>query len=87
MKRKSKAVAVAAAAVAIAVAVATAAVMLKRSTRSDRKTTDSHIVGDKVLEMLLCLPVTGCGAMKSTPSFGTAARAAGPCSFRDEEAT
>jgi len=86
MKRKWRAAAVVAAA-AIAFAVATAAVMFARPTGSDRKTTDNHILRDKVLEMLLCLPVTGCGAMKSTPSFGTAARAAGPCSFRDEEAT
>jgi len=86
MNRKSKAVVVATA-VAIVVAMATAAVLLKRSTRSDRKTTDSHIVGDKVLEMLLCLPVTGCSALKSSPSFGTAAGAASSSAFRIKEAT
>ncbi len=86
MKRKPRTTAVAAA-VAIAVAVAAAAVMLARTRESERKTTDSHLVGDKVLEMLFCLPVMDCGAMKSIPSYGMAARAAGPCAFRDEGAT
>lgn len=71
MKRK-KAVAVAAA-VAIAVAIATAAVTLTRSMGSDRRTTDNHVVGDKLLEMLFCIPGMNCGAMWSTPSLGTAA--------------
>ena len=86
MKRKPRTAAVAAAA-AIAVAVATAALMLARSRGSDRKTTDNHLVGDKVLEMLFCLPVMDCGAMKSTPSFGMAASAAASCAFCDKEAT
>ena len=55
MKRKPRTAAVAAA-VAIAVAVATAAVLLTRSRGSDRKTADHHLVGDKVLEMLFCVP-------------------------------
>lgn len=86
MKRKWRAAAVVAVA-AIALAVAAAAVMLARTRGSERKTTDSHLVGDKVLEMLFCLPVMDCGATKSTPSFGMAARAAGPCAFRNGEAT
>lgn len=86
MKRKPRTAAVAAA-IAIAVAFATAAVMLARSSGRERKTADKHLVGDKVLEMLFCLPVMDCGAMKRAPSFGTAARAAGSCAFRDEEAT
>jgi len=84
MKRKPRTTAVAA---AVAIALAVAAVMLACTRGSERKTTDSHLVGDKVLEMLFCLPVMDCGAMKSTPSFGMAARAAGPCAFRDEGAT
>lgn len=84
MKRKSKAVAVAA--IAIAVAVATAAVLLARSTRSDRKTNDSHIVGDRVLEMLFCIPGMNCGATRSTPSFGTATSAASSFASFGEEA-
>ena len=83
MKRKLRV----AAGVAVAVAVATAAVMLARSTRSEPKTTNNHIVGDKVLEMLFCIPGMNCGAMWSTPSFGTAASAASSCAFCDKEAT
>ena len=75
MKRKRRTVAVAA--VTIAVAVATVAAILARAARSDRKTTDSHLVGDKVLEMLFCVPGMCRGAMESAPSsIGTAASAA-----------
>jgi len=74
------------AAVAIALTVATAAAMLARSTRSDRRTTDNHMVRDKVLEMLFCVPGMDCGAMASTPSFDMAASAASSFAFRGEEA-
>jgi len=59
MKRKWRAVSVVAA-VAIALAVATAAAMLARSTRSDRWTTENHMVRDKVLQMLFCVPGMDC---------------------------
>lgn len=59
MKRKWGMAAVAAA-VAIAVAVATAAVMLARPTGIDRRATSNHLIRDKVLEMLFCVPGMNC---------------------------
>lgn len=71
MNRKGKLRALAvAAAIAVTVA-ATLAAMLARSTGSERKSADADFFGHKVLEMLLCLPVTGCSAPKSSPSFST----------------
>jgi len=59
MKRKWRAAAVIAVA-AVALAVATAAVMFARPTGGDRKTTDNHIIREKVLEMLFCVPGMDC---------------------------
>jgi hypothetical protein len=85
VKRELKAVAVAVAA-AVAVVVATAAANLADCAVDACKTLDSDLIGDKVLEMLCCLPVTDCDAMNSTPSLETAASAACSGTFCGKEA-
>lgn len=71
MKHETKAVAV-----AVAVVVATAAALLARCASGDGKAIDGGIVGDKVLEMLFCLPIADCDARKSRPRFRAGASAA-----------
>jgi len=84
MKREWKAVAVA---VAVAIAAAIVAAMLGRSMEAGRKTADAEIFGNKVLEMLFCVPGTDCGAKQSTPFSGAGASAALPATSSDKEAT
>ena len=86
MKRELKAVAVVVAA-AVAVIVATAAATPARCADADCKAIGSDTVGDKVLEMLLCLPIADCDAKKSAPRFGAGANAASSGTFCGKEAT
>jgi len=88
VKHELKAVAVAVAvAAAVAVVVATAAAMLAGCAGADCKAIGSDTVGDKVLEMLICLPIADCDAKKSTPRFGAGASAASSGTFCGKEAT
>lgn len=84
MKRELKAVAVAVAA-AVAVVVATAAAMLAGCAGADCEAIDGDTIGDKVLEMLICFPITDGDAKQSTAFSG--AGAASPTTSCGKEAT
>ena len=71
MKRELKAIAA-----AVTAAVATAAAALAASASGDLDALVGDVVGDNVLEMLLCLPITDCDASASSPNTS-----------RDKEAT